>query len=110
MIKGPVIEIGGSLILGVIIGEFLCFLRKGQRRDELQMISLQLELQQVYQPVRIFIPINLYSNGFMLVNMYKKSKRVFDSVDAFSAQFIHYSYFAGASLDLSILKTEDLWE
>lgn len=112
MIKGPVIEIGGSLLLGVIMGVILVFVAKKARgRDELQMISLAaigiatgLSNQLGFSSLLTCIVM-----GAMLVNMYKKSKRVFDSVDAFSAPvYTLFFTLAGASLDLSILKTVGL--
>ncbi len=112
MISEPVIEIGGSLILGIILGVILVFLTKKARgRDEVQMISLgAIGLATgLSNKLGFSALLTCIVMGVMLVNMSRKSKRVFNSVDDFSAPvFTLFFTLAGASLDLSILQTVGL--
>ncbi len=107
MILDPLIEIGGSIILGFIIGVILVILsKKTSGRDELQVFTLiaigaGAGLSNVLglSPLLTCIMI-----GTTLVNMKKNSKRVFDSINGFvSPVYIMFFTLAGASLDLSIL-------
>lgn len=107
MISEPAIEIGGSLLLGLALGIVLVLVaKKSSGRDELQAVAL----------VAIGIATGLSNSlglsplltnimmGTILVNMYPKSKRVFNSVNDFSTPvYILFFTLAGASLDLSIL-------
>jgi len=107
MISEPAIEIGGSLLLGLALGIVLVLVaKKSSGRDELQAVAL----------VAIGIATGLSNSlglsplltnimmGTILINMYPKSKRVFNSVNDFSTPvYILFFTLAGASLDLSIL-------
>ena len=112
MISKPLIEIGGSLLLGLVLGFILVvFAKKAKGRDELQGISL----------VAVGIGTGLSNSlglsslltcivmGAVLVNKYQKSKRSFDTINDFvSPIYILFFTLAGASLDLSILSTVGL--
>jgi Kef-type K+ transport system membrane component KefB len=107
MIVDPLVEIGGSMILGLIIGVLLVAIAKKSRgRDELQVITLVaigiatgLSNRLGLSPLLTCIMM-----GTVLVNLKKNSKRVFDSVDGFvSPVYVLFFTLAGASLDLSIL-------
>ena len=107
IIKGPVFEIFGSLILGLILGLILTFFaRKQKDRDDLQVISIIAILLGVgianwlgLSPLLTNIVI-----GMTIVNLMKKSTKVFSSVNDFVAPFyVLFFTFAGASLDLKVL-------
>lgn len=109
IIGGPVKEIFGSLALGFILGLILTVVAKKQKeheKDDLQVISI----------IAIFLGVGLANLlelsplltniviGTTLVNLMKKSTRVFSSVDNFVAPFyVLFFTFAGASLDLKVL-------
>lgn len=109
IITGPIIEIFGSLLLGFLLGLLLTLVARKQKasdKDDLQVISL----------IAIFLGVGLANMlnlsplltniviGMTLVNLMKKSNRVFESVDGFVAPFyVLFFTFAGASLDLKVL-------
>ncbi|NLO09992.1 MAG: cation:proton antiporter [Clostridiales bacterium] len=107
MIVDPLVEIGGSLILGLIMGVMLVGIsKKSKGRDELQVITFVaigiatgLSNRLGLSPLLTCIVM-----GTVLVNLKQNSKRVFDSVDAFvSPVYVLFFTLAGASLDLNIL-------
>lgn len=107
MISDPLIEIGGSIIFGLIMGVLLVAAAKKSRgRDELQVITLvaigisaSLSIRLGLSPLLTCIVM-----GIVLVNLKQNSKRVFDSVDGFvTPVYVLFFTLAGASLDLSIL-------
>lgn len=107
MISDPIIEIGGSILLGLVLGILLVIIvKKSSGRDELQAVALfaiaiatGLSNHLGLSPLLTNIMM-----GATLVNMYKKSKKVFNSVNDFASPvYILFFTLAGASLDLSIL-------
>lgn len=107
MISGPVIEIGGSFLLGFILGILLVMIvKRSKGRDELQAISLAaIAIATGLSNLLGLSPLltNIMM-GATLVNMFQKSKRVFDSVNNFATPvYILFFTLAGASLDLSVL-------
>ncbi len=107
MIVDPLVEIGGSLILGLIMGVLLVAVAKKSRgRDELQVITLvAIGIATGLSNLLKLSPLlTCIVMGTVLVNLKKNSKRVFDSVDGFvSPVYVLFFTLAGASLDLSIL-------
>ena len=112
MIFGPLIEIAGSVGIGFVLGLLLSWLsQKASGRDELQAIALAaigvatgISLLLNMSPLLTCIVM-----GTVLVNIQQNSIRVFDSVNSFAAPiYILFFTLAGASLDLSILKTVGL--
>ncbi len=109
MIAGPIIEIAGSVILGFVLGVILSwFSKKTRGRDELQAITLAIiglatgiSLLLGFSPLLTCIVL-----GTVLVNVQQNSTRVFDSINSFATPiYVLFFTIAGASLDLSILKT-----
>jgi len=107
ILSGLVIEIGGSILLGLVMGLILALIAKqSSNRDELQAatlmsigISTGISIALGLSPLLTCIVM-----GTMIVNISKKSRRVFDSIDDFiSPVYILFFTLAGASLDLSIL-------
>lgn len=112
MMFGPLIEIAGSVGIGFVLGLLLSWLsQKASGRDELQAIALAaigvatgISLLLNMSPLLTCIVM-----GTVLVNIQQNSIRVFDSVNSFAAPiYILFFTLAGASLDLSILKTVGL--
>lgn len=107
MLSEPVIEIGGSGILGIILGILLVFIvKKAKDHDEVQVITLAaigiatgLSMKLGFSP--------LLTNIFMgttLVNLKQNSKRVFGAVNDFTPViYVLFFTLAGASLNLSVL-------
>ena len=112
MVSGPIIEIGGSIILGLIIGAILVFASKSASgRDQLQMLSLAaIGIATGIANVLGYSPLlTCIVMGSMVVNISRNSKRTFKSIDDFSSPvYTLFFTLAGASLDLSILKTVGL--
>ncbi len=107
ILSGLVIEIGGSILLGLVMGLILALIAKqSSNRDELQAatlmsigISTGISISLGLSPLLTCIVM-----GTIIVNISKKSRRVFDSIDDFiSPVYILFFTLAGASLDLSIL-------
>lgn len=113
----PLIEIIGSILLGFIFGSALLFLAKkyDKARDDIQVliistilltVGLTSMLSDLSKDMFSFSP--LLANiviGTMIANLAKKPKRSFDALNDFvSVFFIMFFTFAGASLDLAILK------
>ncbi len=107
MFNGLIIEIGGSILLGLVLGFILTiFAKKSSGRDELQAASLMaigiatgISISLGLSPLLTCIMM-----GTTVVNTLKKSKRVFDSINDFASPvYILFFTLAGASLDLSIL-------
>lgn len=107
VLNGLVIEIGGSILLGLILGIVLAFITKQSRySDEIQAVTLMaigiatgISISFGLSPLLTCIVI-----GTVIVNISEKSRRIFDSIDDFiSPVYILFFTLAGASLDLSIL-------
>lgn len=103
----PVIEIVGSIGLGVLIGVVLAVLaKKQQTKDDLQIVSITAIALATGLSNWLGLS-SLLTNivvGTVLVNLLKHSGRVFGSVNDFVPIFyVLFFTLAGASLDLSIL-------
>ena len=103
----PVIEIAGSIALGIFIGVVLAFVaKKQQTKDDLQIVSITA-IALATGLSNWFGLSSLLTNivvGTVLVNLLKHSGRVFGSVNDFVPIFyVLFFTLAGASLDLSIL-------
>ncbi len=112
MFQGPMIEICGSLLFGIILGGALVLLAKRSTgRDNLQAITLvaiglATGLSKVLGLSSLLTCIMM---GTMVVNYSHKSKRVFDSINDFiNPVYILFFTLAGASLNLSTFKTVGL--
>lgn len=107
MISDPLIEIGGSILLGLVMGVILVFLsNKSSGSDELQVITLvAIGVSTGLANLLGLSPLlTCIMMGTVLVNLKKNSKRVFDSINGFvSPVYVLFFTLAGASLDLSIL-------
>lgn len=107
VISGPLIEIGGSILLGIVIGVMFVFLsKKTSGGDELQVITLVvIGLSTGLSNVLGLSPLlTCITIGTVLVNMKRSSKRVFNSINGFASPvYVLFFTLAGASLDLSIL-------
>lgn len=109
MFSEPILEISGSILLGLIIGLLLVIIaKKSTGRDNLQVISLvaigvATGLSKILGFSSLLTCIVI---GTMLVNYLQKSKRVFDSINDFiNPVYILFFTLAGASLNLSTFKT-----
>lgn len=112
MLVEPLIEIGGSAILGLILGVILSLIaKKATNRDSLQgtslaFIALAAGLSKMLGVSPLLTSIMM---GATLVNLVKNPKRVFSSVNDFvSPVYVMFFTLAGASLDLRILATVGL--
>lgn len=109
MISGPVIEIVGSSILGLLLGLLLVVVvNKTKDSNDIQVVTLgAIGVAAGLSTFLGFSPLltNIVM-GMTLVNLKKNSKRVFKTVDRFvPAVYVLFFTLAGASLDLSILAT-----
>lgn len=109
MFGGPLIEICGSLLFGIILGGALVLLAKRSTgRDNLQAITLvAIGLATgLSKMLGLSSLLTCIMMGTMVVNYLHKSKRVFDSVNDFiNPVYILFFTLAGASLNLSTFKT-----
>lgn len=107
MFSKPIIEIVGSLALGLIFGFILSQLKKVlDGKDENQIVTLAFI--GVASGVSGLLGLSpLLTNivmGTVIVNTVKNSKAIFESVNNFSAPlFVLFFTLAGASLDINIL-------
>ena len=112
MISGPIIEIGGSCLLGLFLGVLLVFLKKkSSGRDEIQAISLMAIgiATGVSKSLGLSPLLTCIMMGATITNTLKNSKRVFDSINDFvSPVYILFFTLAGASLDMKILASVGL--
>lgn len=107
MISEPAIEIGGSIVLGLILGLiYVIVLKKSSGRDELQVVSLAAVgmATGISNYLGLSPLLTCIVMGATVVNTTKNSKRVFDSINDFvSPVYVLFFTLAGASLDLRIL-------
>lgn len=109
IVWNPLVEIGGSLILGGILGFCLSFLApKTKSRDE----QLSLTIGFIIGATGIANYLNLspllatMMMGATLVNLMRNSNRVFNLISDFAPPiYLLFFTIAGASLDLSVLST-----
>lgn len=107
MISQPVIEIVGSLILGFIIGLILTLIAKKSKSKE-ELLSVTLAAIAASIGIANWFSLSPLLTCMMLggtlVNLMKKSKRVFDIINDFTPPiYLLFFTLAGASLNLSIL-------
>jgi len=107
MVISPLIEIIGSIVLGLIIGFLLSFLAK-RAKDEEEVQLLSIAAIGVATGLSLLFKLSpLLTNiivGTVLVNILSNSQRVFGSVNKFAGSFyVLFFTLAGASLDLKIL-------
>lgn len=109
MFTAPLIEIGGSLGLGSVLGLVLAFVVKlGENRDDHQVLSMAFIIAGVglakwfgLSPLLVNIV-----TGTVVANIVSNNKRVFSSVnDLATPFFVIFFTMAGASLDLKIFST-----
>mgnify|MGYP001038970016 FL=1 len=112
MITDPLIEIGGSILLGLILGFILSYVSKNSKgRDELQVITLAfIGIATALASILNLSPLlTCIMIGATVVNTLQSSKRVFESVNDFSSPiYVLFFTLAGASLNLSVLSTVGL--
>jgi len=110
MFLSPLVEIGGSFLLGSILGLIVAFISKklSGNRDETQVVTLAaigvaIGLSKLLGFSYILTNIAM---GTVVVNVVRNSQRVFGTINDFTAPFyVMFFTLAGASLDLSILST-----
>ncbi len=105
----PIVEIGGSLLIGAVMGILLAFISKqAKNRDENQIITLAfIGIATGVAKWLGFSPLltNIMM-GTVLVNLVRTPLRIFTSVNDFASPFfVLFFTIAGASLDLSIFAT-----
>ncbi|NLJ90199.1 MAG: cation:proton antiporter [Clostridiales bacterium] len=112
LVVEPMVEIVGSLLLGLILGLTLSFIsKKAKGRDELQAIILAFigiatGLSNAFNLSALLTCIMI---GATLVNTLHNSKRLFDAVNDFASPvYVLFFTLAGASLNLSILSAVGL--
>ncbi len=109
IIATPLIEIGGSLLLGAILGFLLSYIApKSKNRDE--QLSITLGFIILANGMANFFNVSALLTcmmmGAMLMNLMRSSHRVFNLVNEFTPTiYLLFFTIAGASLDLSILAT-----
>jgi Kef-type K+ transport system membrane component KefB len=107
MFLNPLVEIGGSLLLGAFLGIVLAFVSKlARNRDENQVITLAFIglAAGVSKWLGLSPLLTNIMMGAVLVNVVKTPFRIFTSVNDFATPFfVLFFTIAGASLDLSIL-------
>lgn len=112
MISGSFIEIGGSIILGFILGILLVRIaRISHGREELQAVSLMMiGIATGISNIVGFSPLlTCIVMGTTLVNMLRNSKRAFDTINDFATPvYILFFTLAGASLNLTTFTTVGL--
>lgn len=107
MVSWPFIEIIGSLLLGFIIGIVLTGVAKKSKSKE-ELLSISLAAIALSVGLANFLNLSALLTCMMLggtlVNLMKKSKRVFDSINEFTPPvYLLFFTLAGASLDLKVL-------
>lgn len=113
MIFQPLLEIGGSVLLGFVLGIILVFVTGKilKSKDEIQAVSLAAVGLSTGLSILLHISPLLTSivMGTVLVNFKQKPGKIFESVNTFATPlYLLFFTLAGASLDLSILKTVGL--
>jgi len=108
MILDPFIEIGGSLLIGAVLGFVLSFITKrAKNRDDIKilsiaMVAIALGLSKLLGLSSLLMSIMM---GTVLANLNKRSKRVFETVDEFISPFyVLFFTVAGAGLELGVIR------
>lgn len=122
LIAKPFIEVFGSLLIGLVLGYVLSKLVNyfNRYRDEIQLLVLLTvfftiginyylnELLSTYQIAFSHLLSNIMI-GAVIANMAHKPDKAYNSINDLSTPFyVLFFTLAGASLDLSILKSEIL--
>lgn len=109
MISGPLLEIVGSLLLGLILGILLTYgAKKAKNRDELLTIVLCFILagSGLANFLSLSPLLTCMMIGAVLVNLMQNSNRIFNLISDFTPPiYLLFFTIAGASLDLSVLFT-----
>lgn len=107
IVKGPLIEVFGSILLGAILGFLLSiFTNEHDAKDEIQVktiffVLVSLGFSQLLNLSPLLVNITV---GTMLVNLREDSDRSFRIIGNFVPVFyILFFAIAGATLDLKIL-------
>ena len=106
-IWAPLYEVGGSLILGGILGFILSYIApKAKSREEL--LSLVLGFIIIATGMSNFFAFSPLLTSMMLggvlINMMQNANRVFNLIDEFTPPvYLLFFTIAGASLDISVL-------
>ncbi|MDN6196025.1 MAG: cation:proton antiporter [Atopostipes suicloacalis] len=107
MLAAPVIEIGGSLLLGALLGFLLSyFSKKAKGKEQLLAIVLGfILLSASFSDLLDLSPLlTAMMMGTMVRNLLIRSNRIFRAVSEFTPPiFILFFTLAGASLDVKIL-------
>jgi Kef-type K+ transport system membrane component KefB len=107
MISKPLIEIVGSLILGLLFGFALTFVRRIlEGRDEKQIVSLAFigVATGVSNALGLSPLLTNIVMGTVIANTLKNPKGIFDAINDFASPlFVMFFTLAGASLDINIL-------
>ncbi|HAQ56469.1 MAG TPA: cation:proton antiporter [Acholeplasmatales bacterium] len=108
MILDPFVEIGGSLLIGGLLGFLLSFVTKrAKSRDDIKIVSIAavaiaLGLAKLLGLSSLLMSIMM---GTVLANLNKKSNRVFETVDEFISPFyVLFFTVAGAGLELGVIR------
>ena len=107
MAAQPFIEIIGSLTLGFVIGVILTRVAKKSKNKE-EQLSISLAAIAISIGLANFLNLSALLTAMMLgatlVNLMKKSKRVFDTINNFTPPvYLLFFTLAGASLDIKVL-------
>ena len=109
MVAAPFLEIIFSLGMGLILGALLAYLSKKVSNDE-EMTVFILIFVLMSSGLSAYFGLSSLLTSMMMgatyVNLKKPGNRVFNSVNRFMPPFnVMFFAFAGASLDLSIMKS-----
>ncbi len=107
MISAPLIEIFGSLILGFALGIILTYLANRVKSQE-ELLAVVLATIAIGSGAASFLALSPLLTcmmvGATLVNLMKKSNRVFQVINDFTTPiYLLFFTLAGAGLDLKIL-------
>lgn len=107
MLGLPLVEIIGSLILGLVVGFLLSFIvERVKNKEELLSITLCVIIATI-GIAKYFNVSHLLANmmvGAVVVNRSRKAKTIFRTINDFTPPInILFFTFAGASLNLSVL-------
>ncbi len=112
MLAAPVIEILGSLALGLVLGIILSFIsKKAKNRDELlSMLILSIIVaSSLANQMHLSALLTNMMLGSVVVNLVQNSKRIFDLVaDITPTIYLMFFTLAGAGLDVRILSSVGL--
>ncbi len=107
IVRGPIFEILGSLVLGAALGFALTFLgKKAGDSDELLVVTVAMILvaTSVAKVLNLSPLLTNIMMGVVLVNLTQNSNRVFFSLNNFTPPiYLLFFAFAGASVDLRTL-------